>query len=1143
MFLRQQSEKGSALLIVLGFLSFMVISAISFSIYMRNERAPSSSLRQGVATRFLVKAALAQAMSRVDDAVRNDPFPGVVNSRKNFYKTRRGAEYDCWVGRVFMPPNNPEEDDGYETESGSYPGFNPGREYVQTRLAPIDQTVSVLTLEALGYLPPDLVNDVRFLSRSSWAAKWDYFNFDAGRFAYCAVNVSDYFDIGRVKACSARNSSPGGRISIAHLFPAVGNNNDPAIDVNAAAEFDRFTKTDVRVPTDNQGDTGYKLTVTTPYVSMLDYNLAMKSKGQPNYETGVSGYSIPQIYSPFLWWVTRGTGSGFFYKGSILPSSEGIAPARRQTFITGSLSAQSVAQEYDGAVSERTTSKLNLNDSKFQPFEPAVLNMDNVTIGDVYQNAMRLKGNAGNNSVDCFWDKAVLQFLHPEHGGMVNIFTLFDYLDRNDVPLSLAMPCVERVPSIAALKVQPELMLKLKGDDVPSKSEEGDYIVTRKNYKLQGGANSLNLGSIVDFPFTSGLSDEFFDAGNYKMDYVVKAFFAPKGLVKTRVNDAFGFKPKTNNNFWNESEQKKNFQNGGLVFSTMLKDQNVDIEKERTINIPFNVDQGQVIVQEITRQKGKRTDAGLVPDESQEPVITYKFETKPLLFDNGGLSVENRFNDEISKEDLQQMETEYKMYYAVWARIRNKNNKTVDLVPASLRDDLEQNGIDNDGDVRAKIIFGGDASGVDSDLVPMLVFESSGNNNDGVKLSDWVMNETEFISGKCVFPSFYTVDARFNHAPENWVARNTDTFTMDDWLANGPMLGGAYDSDSYKTVSNQGYLQSLAELSFLPRVTSSDANIEEIMKKNYDGVLRNARESVANSAFVCRSYGMDEIYIGVADNETPPENAINPYTDNDTIFKSAIMYSPYDYWAAGTNYNKGVTCVDAAFKQENNFSSNIKYTFSKEGNDHLQLGYNNINSNLTCVSTLMREYIRNQYTEHGKIWEESYDEFCHAMMNVPKKPRVAFDETQAVTINNYESRGDRFNHDNLQSLLAGNQAVQQDSEKQNAIQRAQELGDQLTEVDRKFLYSYWRNCFAVDQQLFLIFVRAESNALGGTGEGTPAQQGGRAVALVWRDPYPVEGSSDDQILRQVEDGGNPAVDYKVDRQPHRMRILFYHQFE
>ena len=49
--MNRHSQQGSALLIVLGFLSFMVVSAVAFAIWMRNERLPSSALRRSVATR------------------------------------------------------------------------------------------------------------------------------------------------------------------------------------------------------------------------------------------------------------------------------------------------------------------------------------------------------------------------------------------------------------------------------------------------------------------------------------------------------------------------------------------------------------------------------------------------------------------------------------------------------------------------------------------------------------------------------------------------------------------------------------------------------------------------------------------------------------------------------------------------------------------------------------------------------------------------------------------------------------------------------------------------------------------------------------------------------------------------------------
>ena len=47
-----RARRGSALLIVLGMISFMVISAVAFSAYMRYSRLPSSFLRRSSSSRL-----------------------------------------------------------------------------------------------------------------------------------------------------------------------------------------------------------------------------------------------------------------------------------------------------------------------------------------------------------------------------------------------------------------------------------------------------------------------------------------------------------------------------------------------------------------------------------------------------------------------------------------------------------------------------------------------------------------------------------------------------------------------------------------------------------------------------------------------------------------------------------------------------------------------------------------------------------------------------------------------------------------------------------------------------------------------------------------------------------------------------------
>ena len=98
------NKRGSALLIVLGMLSFMIVSAVSFSIFMRQGRAPSSYYRKSVADRHLLNAALARAIDEIDTAIGNDPFPGVG------YNANQGDNSsDKWIGRVLVPYANDAE--------------------------------------------------------------------------------------------------------------------------------------------------------------------------------------------------------------------------------------------------------------------------------------------------------------------------------------------------------------------------------------------------------------------------------------------------------------------------------------------------------------------------------------------------------------------------------------------------------------------------------------------------------------------------------------------------------------------------------------------------------------------------------------------------------------------------------------------------------------------------------------------------------------------------------------------------------------------------------------------------------------------------------------------------------------------------
>ena len=124
--------------------------------------------------------------------------------------------------------------------------------------------------------------------------------------------------------------------------------------------------------------------------------------------------------------------------------------------------------------------------------------------------------------------------------------------------------------------------------------------------------------------------------------------------------------------------------------------------------------------------------------------------------------------------------------------------------------------------------------------------------------------------------SYYVVDPRFNWAPEDWMPRD-DVTTGDKWLdwvtgaaaANGTdalLAADGRDSDIFMFVSNQGFLQSMGELAFLPRIsdwgnmeTAGATTPNELLAKSgsYNGNEHATSDSwtvIPNASCVWRSY-------------------------------------------------------------------------------------------------------------------------------------------------------------------------------------------------------------------------------------------------------------------------------------------------
>jgi hypothetical protein len=215
-FINKKRQRGSALLIVLGFLSFIVVSAVSFAVYMRIERQASSNYRHTVVARHLLDSALYRAIDEIDSELR------IKTTKINGSTVQQPRKFPDWPGHV-RPSAVPNGQDN-------------------------DQNARVLSLEALSFLPASLVNDVRRYATTNKAdevndvntsdgetsylgAKWRplsmpvrsmasgedaYEEAVIGRYAYLCVNLSDMLNVNVCKA-TLRDASTN-QVGIGYLF-------------------------------------------------------------------------------------------------------------------------------------------------------------------------------------------------------------------------------------------------------------------------------------------------------------------------------------------------------------------------------------------------------------------------------------------------------------------------------------------------------------------------------------------------------------------------------------------------------------------------------------------------------------------------------------------------------------------------------------------------------------------------------------------------------------------------------------------------------------------------------------------------------------------------------------------------------------
>ena len=1064
------NKRGSALLIVLGMLSFMIVSAVSFSIFMRQGRAPSSYFRKSVAHRHLLNAALARAIDEIDTAIGNDPFPGIGNNAN-----RGDDSSDRWIGRVLAPYANYAEiqQDIDASEIDDKRIWN--------------TTVSTLTAEALGYLPPCLINEVRLYSRLTTNATWKTFNYDQGRYAFSAVNVSDFFDVNRLQKNPNRSSSPEGRVSLATLFADTANSIEPNIS-QLQDYHESIADRSISIP-------------EMPFVSLLDYNLAIGSVAQPGHRTPFYNYFKNQL------------GNTSIYSGL------GEAEVARQAFIVDSYSMETNAANY-----------VDLSKPDHQPFYtlanfPGPETGSQLSLNDVFNLTASLK--FWKNDTD--FVRGTERMRVEENFPILTQILLADYLDCDHIPLSLNLPCTEIAPMVVGIECNPKFNMKFSQSASSSASfyaNPGDPAPSIHNSTFDVDIDAEPEITVdVAFPFNDvsrKLSNRNLE---YKMQVVARLFFTPVSDNTLRMPRTTGF----NLDFLKDADVAA--QNSSIVWPTgdeindysilwgstdvtftapddnqinnmqaYLRTVNVRLRRQTTgvrslFNVWYTMPYALISPGTPYYNSGVAAPAGQTQPPSY-PAPSFRF----LNYNSGVLSL-------LDPDQLPGVKIRPSL--AVWVRIvdPNDSDKVVDMVPATIKCDMWN----NPGMSMAQFqsVFSQYEHYAGSDFVnlevPFLRYWGDSSTEFEFTLNDVCQKAVaSYTIGMPVFTpaSYLAGDPRYNWAPEDWYEG-----APGKWLDNvRGMFGTNGRDDFFMSVSDQGYLQSVYELMFIPRARDLVSNAGPsfgFLDKNggrshsYNGALRPALAQTSHYDMMWRTYRQGQTSAqGIVVNSTQGWRGeddlsrlrissgdkgmrVNPYTDMTNLFMGVFANMPMDWWAAGTNWHttgKAYMNPDRAnFDQSNLFDyRNI-------------LNYDNV---LDISSFMMNEFRQNVRNGDPDIWKTIFDEFSWGGANSADDPLDI-------------------------------------------------IKDDITLNDRKFIYGYTRECFANKQQLFLVFLRVESVVMGGKGDG---QLGARAVALVWRDPRPASNNDNSDIYLD-----NPQRDWRKDRRdgtrPHRTRVLFFHQFD
>lgn len=1086
---RTSFRQGSALLIVLGMVAFMVVSAVGFSVFMRESRKPSSHLRRNITSRLLLRAALANAIARVDgdfnsdegfvEGVYDDLYPG--NGPAQARPIEENGDY--WGNRVFMPFGQ-----------------------VDPRY-----TVSTLTLESLAYLPPAIINEVRVWSRLTRTAEWKHLSYDLGRYAFCAVDVSDCFDINKVRANERRTSASNHRFNLSSLYPDNAQQLDTVLDKVV-----------------NQDPASF--------ISLADFNVVAGRGCDFAPWMNYIGMGDGQIYSRDDY---ETVSNALFITDTWFPPTNSVGRAAVKTYnLEGGGRNQPWTRFADSASIEQ------------EVLEAA----ETGTIGDPLFKVLQGVGMA------CLYDYL--------DGDQVPLSYTMPCTE------TAPMICAVGIDN-PNVKMSFKETVQAEGDYGTPVMQNGrqvyPYRVTVKRCSVAVDIAALGASGVVAFPFKrADLKSDY--QKSFSGDALFRVFFGP-GNLKSRLSangpgDEFvhprrGRKWDAEPTGWRNGVYTAYAQNakGELNLSKPIKTQtealgdfNVDADcpggnGEHTLFYYVEIAKTSdgAVTESWYSFDGMKGDENRFRPRNEDGVdlgavngTTWKGYLDDAGADAPASPADGVYTDAALPSGRSTQRTinvpAQRVHVAVWMRLFSGDD-TYDIAPARPEDDE----IYGDRDLPNPRAEWGDGVAGGDDTAPILEFREGVDNEI---VFDYGTLQGKGYAGSGIQLTFadawnrlYVADPRYNFAPENWFAvmSQNGNVTKQDWLdAVTPLFGNdGRDRDIFMFTSDQEYLQSIGELAFLPRVGDPNTAGNQINRhyirysdfhaKPFDDRIGATAAAVLDrlgqEEFYWRTYatfdngdGTDGIYSmregGTRANEGTPCDIVsgvndfraNPFSQDPRIISAVVEDTPFDYFAASTNdLNTLYSQPDEATPVEAK-----NYVFTGDKRRQASRGY--IRGFSRLAGGMRQEFAAgalNADARTGKNmnWQDIYDK-----------------SLKWASASTGDDQTDIFGID---------------------------LDEPLHGVDRKFLHAFWRECFQNRQQLFLLFLRAEPLTVGGMGFGSLAatQLGARGVALLWRAPEPPSRGRSERMPRENIRNPGQWREMMEASGPHRTRVLFYHPID